>query len=56
MVVCPSTAIDPVRAVAISELSEFTAADEIVVFGTKALCGRLYDPLPFLGMIVLLNF
>jgi hypothetical protein len=28
-----------------------TAAELIVVFGTNAACGKVYDPLPFLGMV-----
>ena len=48
--VCPSAATELVRALAMSLRSLFIAADEIVVPGTKAACGKLYVPLPFLGI------
>ncbi len=48
--VCPSAATDPVRASAMSLKSLLTAAELIVVPGTKAASGSEYDPEPLRGI------
>lgn len=50
IVVCPSEDTDPVNADATSLKSELTEALLMVVPGVNAGCGRLYEPVPFLGM------
>lgn len=52
MGVWPSAATESVMAEAMSEKSEFTAAELIVVWGTNGDCGREYVPEPLRGIVV----